>query len=133
MKKLLTALLGITVFLISCGGESASSQTAEQITNAMISSGMVCNSSGAYDPGDAPLPQTWTSAHFCELENGSNLKVFTFESERDASMVYDYYDAFTGFLGSWLGRDGLTVMQVSVDVPKAEADVLIGYFEDAVE
>ena len=124
--KRCAVLLMLALVLVSCSSSGQSSLTVDQAMQAFRDTGLECeNPQPVSKTDDSPLPKTFVEAKRCvvpSVDADHGLRVFAFDNERDLKMVKDYYEGFSGFLGSYVYvRDNL-LFQTSVSMPKELAE-----------
>lgn len=131
--KRYTLLLMLMFVLISCSNSGQSDLTVDQAMQAFRDAGLECeNPQPISKTDDSPLPKTFLDAKRCvvpSVDADHGLRVFAFENDRDLKMVQDYYEGFSGFLGSYVYvRDSL-LFQTGVSMPKELAEQYRETFE----
>jgi len=124
--KRCAVLLMLALVLVSCISSGQSSLTVDQAMQAFRDAGLECeNPQPVSKTDDSPLPKTFVEAKRCvvpSVDADHGLRVFAFDNERDLKMAKDYYEGFSGFLGSYVYvRDNL-LFQTSVSMPKELAE-----------
>lgn len=111
--------------VVACGG-SSNGPTVDQALQAFRDAGLECENAQPIDPNDdTPIPKTFVEAKRCivpSVGDDHGLRVFAFRNTADLKMVQDYYEGFSGALGSYVYvRDNL-LFQTSVSMPRELAD-----------
>jgi len=120
-------VLVATLLLTACGErEFKRSITVDATMDAFLAAGLECETPAAVAKvSESPLPKTFADAKRCvapSVGDDHGVRVFTFDTERDLSMVKDYYEGFTGMFGSYVYRRENVVVQTSNSMPKEVAE-----------
>lgn len=124
MKRLLIISLLFLLSLTACGGGGFDKYTSQDAIDAFQAAGLEAENPTAIDPNeDNPVPKTFVEGQrFLIPSMGEDRggRVFSFASEGELAQLRDYYEGFSGMLGSWVSVKDNLVLQVSVDLPREQ-------------
>ena len=121
MKRLL--LLVLALFLVACGGRGpqASSVSIDDVLAEFEEAGLECvDPQPEEQDGASPRPNTFDEAIRCvvpSVDEDHGLRVFRFSSPENLRHVQDYYEGFSGMLGSYVYTNGNLLIQTSTTMP----------------
>ncbi|MBK9944281.1 MAG: hypothetical protein IPP13_21995 [Kouleothrix sp.] len=112
------------VFLISCGGASATA-TAEQISTALTAAGAQ-NIRAEALPADSPVPNSASAHYVFEVPSvpPKGGQVFVCSTKQNCDAIYAYFDALKAIAGPYLYRSpsGTVVAQLNSGLDAIAAD-----------
>ncbi len=106
---------------VARASDGAPSLTVVQAIKAFENAGLECLEPTPISTSDSsPVPKTFSEGVRCVVPSVSpdhGFRIFSFSSEDNLQMVKDYYEAFTGFLGSYVYVKENLLFQTSVSMP----------------